>query len=664
MNSRFFLRLALTNLRKNARMFVPYLLTCILSVSMYYVICSLAANPDLMNMFGGVQMQALLGFGTYVVALFVIIFLFYTNSFLMKRRKKEFGVFNILGMEKRHIVYVIACETVLSAGLALIGGIGLGIGIERVLYALLSMMAQGTLPLGVYIGIGSIRSTCLLFVVIFVLIFLNSIRQIHLADPIELLHGSSVGEREPKTKWLMTLLGFLTLGAGYGIAVTVKNPLDAFLLFFLAVVLVIIGTYLLFTSGSITLLKLMKKNKRFYYRTSPFINVSTMIYRMKQNAVGLANICILSTMVLVMLSTTTALYAGMDETVQNRYPREIDITMTDASAAQRQQVRQTAAEVSGQLGLQQVNVLDYSYLCFSALREDAVFLTDTSLGNMSNMGDIVNLFFISLEDYNRNADADRQLAPGEVLLYVNQGSYEEDTLEVLDERFVIKERLAEFVGNASMSSVVVTSYFIVVEDEQVIEELFARQQAAYGDQASEIQSFLAFDTDGNADQNQALYEQLSEQIVIPEISSYVESRTVSYGSYFAMYAGFLFIGVFLSILFLMATILILYYKQISEGYEDRRRFEIMQKVGMDHREVRRVIRSQVLMVFFLPLAMSALHITFAFPIVSKLLAVLSLMNTSLFVTTTLLCFGGFTIIYCILYLLTSRVYYSIVKRTV
>lgn len=664
MNSLFFIRLALSNLRKNARMVLPYLFTCLLSVMMYYVIASLCVNPDLETMFGGAQMRSLLTLGSYVVALFVIIFLFYTNSFLMKRRRKEFGVFNILGMEKRHIVYVIAYETLLIAFVSLVGGISLGVVLERALYLLLSMMAQGTMPLAMHIESGTIRSTCLLFGVIYVLIFLNSTRQIHLANPIELLHGSSVGEREPKTKWLMTLLGFVSLGGGYGIALTVKNPLSAFLLFFLAVVLVIIATYLLFTAGSIAVLKLMKKNKRFYYHTGPFINVSTMIYRMKQNAVGLANICILSTMVLVMLSTTIALYAGMEDTVQARYPREINISTQNASLSDQQLVNEQAKDALAEMGLRQVSSLDYSVLFFSALRSEDQFLTDTALGNVGNMEDIATLSFITLADYNRNSGETRTLAPGEILLFASADNYEEESLSLLGERFLIMERLDAFLPNGPSAVTISDAYGIVVEDQSVIDALYERQKAAYGDQASEIMHYYAFDTDGTREQNLALYERLQERISSLETASYVESRTDSYSDFFSLYAGFLFIGIFLSILFVMATVLILYYKQISEGYEDQSRFEIMQKVGMGHHEVRKVIRSQVLMVFFLPLAMSALHIAFAFPIVNQLLRVLSLMNTSLFLWTTVLCFIAFALVYCLLYLLTSRVYYGIVKRAV
>lgn len=660
MNSIFFAKLAVHNLQKNAKWYVPYFLTCLFSVAMYYVISSLANSSTIKASFGGVQMQALLGFGTYVVALFVIVFLFYTNRFLMKRRTKEFGVFHILGMEKRHIVFVIAFETLYIALASLLFGILFGISLERALSYVVSLLAGGTIKMDA-IELSSVRMTILLFFVIYVSIFLNSTRQIHVADPIDLLHGASFGEKEPKIKWVMTIAGIASLAGGYGIAVTVKDPLSAFLYFFLAVVLVILGTYLLFTAGSIAILKLLKKNKRYYYRTSHFINVSTMMYRMKQNAVGLANICILSTMVLVMLSTTISLYVGMDDIVSSRYPREIDITMENVTPLQKRQIQDAVQEETQKLNVQTNHVLDYEYLYFSALRKDNQFLTDTSLGNMTNLEDVVNLFFVSLADYNQNSNEQKQLESDEILLYVSQGDYENDAISVMGHTFSIRERLHEFVGNNSMSSLANTSYFIVVKDDAMIKKLYEQQKNVYGDHASEMQSFLAFDTNGNANENTQLYESLNDQIRRLNLPAYLESKTSSYASFFSLYAGFLFVGIFLSILFIMATVLILYYKQISEGYEDQNRFAIMQKVGLNRQEVHRVIRSQVWMVFFLPLVVAGIHITFAFPIIHQLLRLLYLTNTGLYIITCIICYLVFSFIYCLLYLVTSKVYYGIVK---
>ncbi len=664
MNNRFYAKVAFSNLKKNAKLYIPYLFTCILCVAMYYMIGSLASNPFMETMFGGSQMQALLCLGSYVVALFILIFLFYTNSFLIKRRKKEFGIFHILGMEKRHILYVLAYETLYCALLSLFIGFFCGIVFEQLIYRLIAGFVQGVFTFDFYVSIGAIRSVILLFAIVYLLIYFNAIRQIHLANPIDLLHGSNYGEREPKTKWMMTIVGIACLSGGYWIAVTVQDPLSAFLYFFLAVVLVILGTYLLFTAGSIAGLKLLKKNKRFYYQTTHFINVSTMIYRMKQNAVGLANICILSTMVLVMLSTTISLYIGMDDAVETQYPREFNITTNSITLIQQQELRTICQDTVADMGLQQLQTLDYTYLCFSALQQDNQFLTDTSLGDYSNMEDVRTLFFISLDEFNRNADAKKTLEPDEILLYVNHGSYDQQTFEIFDHTFQVKEQLDTFVGNVNMASTITTSYYVVVEDAEILEELYAQQKEAYKDQASMLQHYYGFETDGTKKQNMNLYQQLNDQIAGVTIDSYMESRTYAYSSFFSLYGGFLFIGIFLSILFVMAMILIMYYKQISEGYDDQNRFAIMQKVGLDQKEVRHVIRSQVLMVFFLPLIVAAIHIVFAFPIIHQLLRLLYLTNTSLYILTTIVCFISFAAIYCLFYILTSKVYYGIVKQKV
>ena len=366
MNKVFYPRIAMINLRNNGRTYVPYLLTCILSTAMFYVICSLSLNPDLDTMLGGGYMRTLLQMGTWIVGFFVIIFLFYTNSFLMKRRKKEFGVFNILGMEKRHISKVIAYETLFTALVSLLAGISLGIVLERLLYYALGAMMAGGGALTFNISVEGIRTTLILFAIIHLLIFLSSRWQIRLANPIQLLHGSSYGEREPKARWLMALLGLISLGAGYAIAVLTKNPLNALLLFFVAVLLVIIGTYLLFTSGSIAVLKLLKKNRRYYYKPTHFINTSTMMYRMKQNAVSLANICILSTMVLVMLSTTISLWVGMDDAARTRYPREIAVSSEAYDAQSKAEIDARIETALKQNGLQAHEPLRYTSLqCIS-----------------------------------------------------------------------------------------------------------------------------------------------------------------------------------------------------------------------------------------------------------------------------------------------------------
>lgn len=661
MNKVFYPRIAMINLRNNGRTYVPYLLTCILSTAMFYVICSLSLNPDLDTMLGGGYMRTLLQMGTWIVGFFVIIFLFYTNSFLMKRRKKEFGVFNILGMEKRHISKVIAYETLFTALVSLLAGISLGIVLERLLYYALGAMMVGGGALTFNISVEGIRTTLILFAIIHLLIFLSSRWQIRLANPIQLLHGSSYGEREPKARWLMALLGLISLGAGYAIAVLTKNPLNALLLFFVAVLLVIIGTYLLFTSGSIAVLKLLKKNRRYYYKPTHFINTSTMMYRMKQNAVSLANICILSTMVLVMLSTTISLWVGMDDAARTRYPREIAVSSEAYDAQSKAEIDARIETALKQNGLQAHEPLRYTSLGLSAVRQGDFFETDQSKVQVTSIDQVAVVYFIPLSDYNAQSGESRTLDAGEVLVYASRTPYEEETFSMLGQHFKVADHLDTFMDFGFSSAGLTDSYFVIVSDMQVVEQMDEAQRAAYGTNASAIEWYAAFDTDGTTQQNEQLAASLCASLQQLDQPVLLESRSENYAYLQEMYGGFLFIGVFLSILFLMVTILILYYKQISEGYEDKERFEIMQKVGMDHREVKKVIRSQVLTVFFLPLIAAGIHIVFAFPMVEKLLLLLNLTNTSLFVCCTLICFAVFAFIYVLIYFMTSRIYYGIVR---
>lgn len=306
-------RLAFDNIRKNARTYIPYILTCSFTIAMFYIMKSLSLNKGIENVQGGSTILTMFELGTYIIAIFVCIFLFYTNSFLMKNRKKEFGVFNILGMEKRHISKLVGFESLYAAVISFALGIFIGVILDKLMFILILKIMKSEIPLGFHISKGAILSTVILFGILFTLIFLNSLRMIHLSKPIELLKGGNTGEKEPKAKWLLALMGIICLGAGYYIAVTVKNPLKVLTLFFVAVILVIVGTYLIFTAGSIALLKILKANKKYYYKTNHFISVSGMIYRMKQNAVGLANICILSTMVLVTLSPTVAMIVGVED---------------------------------------------------------------------------------------------------------------------------------------------------------------------------------------------------------------------------------------------------------------------------------------------------------------------------------------------------------------
>ena len=660
MNKLFYPRLAITNIKKNSKTYFPFLLTCIVTIALFYDICSLAGNSGLDSMPGSAEMRMMLMLGTYVVGFFAIIFLFYTNSFLMKRRKKEFGLFTILGMEKRHVAFIIAYETLITALISLVFGFLIGISLDKLLFMAIGKMFDITL--GFYISSSAMKSSLVLFGLIFLFMYLNSIRQIKLANPIELLHSTEYGEKEPKSKWIMTILGIVCLLIGYYISLTTQNPITAMILFFCAVILVIIGTYLLFTAGSVTLLKALKKNKRYFYQPTHFISVSGMVYRMKQNAAGLANICVLSTMVLVMISTTFCLWIGIDDLIKQRYPREV-IAYTHANEEDIQTIRKVSNQLLKEKGLEKENVLDYRYVEFSGYQQEQFIKTDrnNTYANMTN--DICTVLVTDLEDFNRNMNTHYTLDDNEILLYANRTVFEYDEFEVFDYKFKIKEQVEEFMGNGNSAANVASGYFIVVKDEAIVNDIYRLQKEVYGDYASNLYNYYGFDIDASDTAIEDYSHTLVKKLGNVGLEGYdVECRTISYAGFIALYGGFLFIGIFLSILFIMATILIIYYKQITEGYEDKERFEIMQKVGMDHKLVKKSINSQVLTVFFLPLVTAVIHLAFAFPIVSKLLSMLMLSDIELFIYCTVGCIGVFTIVYILIYSITAKSYYSIVKR--
>lgn len=659
MNNVFYPKLAANNIKKNSKTYIPYILTCIFTAAMYYIIHSLSNNEGISTLIGSDTISITLGLGNNITAIFAIIFLFYTNSFLIKRRKKEFGLFNILGMEKKHLLRVIGYETLYIALISLTLGIGIGILLDKLMYLSVLKLMGVEISLGFYISWSSILSTIILFSIIFFIIFINSLRQVHLSNPIELLRSSNFGEKEPKTKWVMAILGFVCLGLGYYIALTTKNPVAAISLFFVAVILVIVGTYLVFTAGSIAFLKVLRKNKNYYYNVKHFTSVAGMIYRMKQNAVGLANICILSTMVLVMISSTSSMMMGMEDIINERYPYDISI-YSDGSDTNKNNL--LVEEIENSISSEKVEKeVAYSYLNFAGIKDKDKFITNRD-SNSVVVNNINNLIFITLEDYNKVASESKVLEDGEVLLYSNRDKYEYDTINVFDKSYKIVERVDDFLGNGIISANVASSQFIVVKDMGELDYLYRAQKDTFGENASEIEFMYGIDLKVDDNEKEVIYNNIIDTLNNKGFDFIGETKAGSRSSFLSLYGGLFFIGIFLGALFIMATILIIYYKQISEGYDDKERFEIMQKVGMSNEEVQGAIRSQVLTVFFLPLITAGIHISFAFPFILKILSMLNLTNTKLFILCTVVSFIIFTLIYSIIYILTARVYYKIVRR--
>ena len=644
-------------------MYIPFVLSCILTIMMYYMVSSLSMNPNMMNMIGGDVMQQILSLGIYVITVFAVIFLFYTNSFLIKRRKREFGLFNILGMEKKHLSIVIALESMIVFLVSMVLGIGIGILLDKAFYLLIAKMLNASIALGFYISYQSIVNSIILFLIIFVLMYLFSLIQINLSNPIELLHGDQHGEKEPKTKWLLAIIGLICLGTGYYMSVSIQDPVTAFVFFMVAVILVVIGTYMLFTAGSIVILKLLRKNKRYYYKTNHFISVSNMIYRMKQNAVGLGNICILSTMVLVMLSTTISLWVGMNDIIETRFPRDITVSINSVDSNQALYTIDDMNYAIEQAGIQTEDELVYRTLSVSAFNQGNTYTFGNENMSLQDISNVVVLYFITLDDYNRTEGTNVSLAPDEVLVFPSGKQFDHKTIDIASNTFKVKGILDSIKADSNYSANLQNSMFVVVDSMDTLFMIDDLQKQAYGDNASYIHT--SYDFNLSKSEEMSVKEATDALIAnYPGDTTYmmVDTQEGNYEDLLSLYASFLFIGIFLSFLFIMATVLIMYYKQITEGYEDKKRFEIMQKVGLDKREVKKTINSQVLTVFFLPLVVAAIHIVFAFPMIEKMLRLLYLDNTNLYIMTTVICFGVFALVYVLIYFLTSKVYYGIVRN--
>ena len=661
MRTTFYPKLAANNIKKNRKTYFPFILTCIVTIAMFYIFKSLSMNPGIEQMLGGDTIIYILGLGSVVVAIFAFIFLFYINSFLVKRRKKEFGVFNILGMEKRHLALVLGWETLYVMAVSLAAGIGLGIALDKLMFLLIGKIAGAQTVLGFFVSSKVVAYTVKLAAAIFVLIFLNAVCQIQISNPMELLQDSRAGEKEPKTKRLMTVLGIVCIGSGYYIAAATKNPITSIPAFFVAVLLVIFGTYFLFTAGSIAFLKLMRKNKKYYYQSRHFISISGMIYRMKQNAVGLANICILSTMVLVMVSSTSSMIIGMDDILKTRYTSEFMVLSHEKEQARNEEVFDTVYDLQKEHHFDVKNEVRYRYLNFSALRDGDTFIVDRS-APVTAIDSSYVLFFMMLEDYNYVEGQQKTLGDKEILVYSVREEYEEPVVKLFGKEYQIREKLDHFTVSGTLMANMSNTLIMIVPDEQELHEIYEQQQEAYGDIATNISEFYGFDSAAGQEEQKQFYAAIQHEMKARDLNTWTESRAAARMDFASLYGGFFFIGTFLAALFVMATVLIIYYKQISEGYDDRERFAIMQKVGMERREVRAAIRSQVLTVFFLPLLAAFIHVAAAFPLISRLLALMNFVNTKLYIMCTGVSFLVFALMYIVIYVLTARVYYRIVSK--
>lgn len=664
MNKGMYTKLAITNIKNNRQFYFPYLLTGIITVAMFYIMCALESNPGIQSMPGAKDLGLILRLGIGVIGIFAVIFLFYTNSFIIKRRKKELGIYNILGMEKRHIAKILSKEAFFTAIIAIGGGLVTGVLFHKLACMLLYRMIGFNGGITFSFSKKGVMITAILFAIVYLLTYIYDLFQVQLANPIELLQSGNKGEREPKTKAIMAVLGVLCLGTGYFIAITTKNPIKALTLFFVAVILVIIGTYLLFTAGSIALLKILRRNKGYYYQTKHFTSVSGMIYRMKQNAVGLANICILSTMVLVAVSTTVSLYVGVEDIMKERYPNEINIrAYYDTGAPSEDSIAPIVEKSVKESGRKIRHEEDYLELYFAAIKDQGQYSLDKE--KVKTAGDRVSGFVVlTREDCKKKYNEEiPELAENEVALFTIKKT-DMDTLVLENRSYHVKE-IKQFQNTEdfeTIADIMDEYYYVIVNDVQDMERLWQLQKEIYQENSSSISRQVRLDIDGDSEQKKECFENIKTALGPEQAKAriLIDSRQSNLDEFYQIYGGFLFLGLFLGILFLMITVLIIFYKQISEGYDDKERFSIMEKVGMSNDEVKATIRSQVRTVFFLPILMAAIHVGMAFPMIKRLLFLFGLSNTALFTG----CVAGtilvFTMIYLLVFLKTSKTYYKIV----
>ena len=667
----FYSKFALNNLVKNKRFIVPYVLSTIFTIMSFYILSSLAFGDNLNKLPNGIDAtKQVLSLGIIVIAIFSTIFLFYTYSFLVKRRVKEFGLYSVLGMTKKQIAKILVLETIFIAVTTIVLGIGLGIIFDKLMLLVLLKLFSATVTFGFSITPIAVVFSVLLFGGIFFLLLLYTVIKIARLRIVALLKDENKGEKEPKSRWILAIIGLALIGYGYYTAQTVQNPVKALLVFFYAVVAVIIGTYLVFMAVSITVLKIMKNNKNFYYKSKNFISVSGLLYRMKRNAVGLANICILSTMVLVTMGSTSALYAGMEKSYNERFPRQLMVAGYNSTNEKLKEIENNAKLSAKEAGTEVQDLVSYNSLPMVGRLVEDKFNFESNVGvDLSNVKMIVVL---QLKDYNKFANKNKTLESNEILLHIDKkGNYNHNSISLNGSDYKIKEKLSEFPGTiGSDTANIMDTYYAVVKDEKEITKLatkltelsskeLEKRGISIGTGTPTLQNYVAFNIKDTTKEAKVIenFKKLEKQSGI-EIEGKEENKLTFRG----VFASFLFIGVFISFIFVISQVVIMYYKQISEGYEDKGNFEIMRKVGITDKQIKQSIRSQVLLIFFSPLIIATLHTIVAYPFIEKILRLFLITDNSIFLQALAVTIVVFAIFYLIVYAITSKIYYRIIKE--
>lgn len=655
--------MAIDSIKKNKRLYLPFMLSSAGIVSVYYIMMSLSLNETLQSAYAGMYVSSFLDMGRFIIITFSIIFLFYSSSFVNKRRKSELGLYNILGLEKKHIINISFVEYLICYVISLIIGLIAGVIFEKALFLIILGMLDMDVSFGSIISFKSIVSSIEIYGLIYFSLFLYGVYTITKSNPLELLKEKNSGEKEPKAKWLLTIIGIVTMGLGYFIALNTKTAMETVLTFFPAVFLVIIGTYLIFTTGSIALLKALKKNKRYYYKTNHFITISNMMFRMKKNAVGLASICILSTMVLVMISSTTSLWFSLDRLVEESYP--MDMIIKTSPYDNKEQLLEELNNISDKNNTSFFDIKSYVRLETSSTLEDDKIYFSNDYNDPNLLRKQVIMQFVALDDFNNFTDDHQTLKEDEILLYnINNNNYQNNHLKIYDKDYKIKQIYNQKIDKLPLSNNINSNQFvIVVPTLEDVEEIYEYQKTIYGDYASDIKRITLFDvaegTNTYEIKNDIYYK--FEDLGLDKIRVDVQDEIVN--DFRGLYGAFLFLGIFLGIVFMIAIVLIVYYKQISEGSEDAKRFEIMKKVGLSNDEIKKAINSQVLIVFFAPLVIAIIHLFGSYNLVYLVIQLLSANSTDGYILTFMLSIIVFVIFYIIVYIVTSKAYYKIVSKS-
>ena len=679
MKKLFYPRLAWEGLRKNRQLSRPYLLTCICMVAVFYIL-SFLASPIVLPLIpvGASIVFEIMNLGRYVIMAFSLIFLYYTYSFLLRRRSREFGLYNVLGMGKRNLVRIITWENVITFAIAMTCGLFLGILLSKLAELGLVNLLGGTIDFVFRVDSTAIWQTVLFYAIIFGLLMLSAVIRTVRANAVSLMKTENAGEKPPKGNWLFAILGVLILGGAYYIAITVKNPVTAILLFFIAVLMVILATYLLLVTGSVKLCRVLQSNKGYYYKAKHFVSVSSMAFRMKRNGAGLASICIIATMILVMLSTTTCMWFGAEDSLRKTFPREINFTanLNDPEKLTDGTPDKAASMILDELqknGITPKNIREQKLIDLSGVRKDGLIQCDYETASMgADFNSLLEIYMVPADSIETSDNSLLDLAADEVMVITDGMDYTDDTLTLAMGEKTRSWKIRHYERNdtnGDTSSMGFPTMTVAVAD---LAAAVSGLEEADDEGRMKFQSqwYYSFDTGLSDAENTDLHITLSKN-VRPDLNNLftedatrwisIDTRAEGSADFYGTYGSLFFIGILLSIVFVFAAVLIIYYKQISEGYEDAKRFDIMQKVGMTKKEIRSSISSQLLTVFALPMIFAGMHLIFAFPMIRKMLALLHLTNVDLFMRTTVISFVVFTLFYGIVYRLTSGIYYRIVS---